>query len=320
LAWAFHAVHLVFAAYVISQAIESNRAPSELYGALAWTLGWVAYYARFMQASRSAAELPPSALAALHVAGLWMLPAMLAAECSVQLRSVAGSGWIGAVWGAVAAAALWFAGMRPPRWPATAAPDAYAGIGAGGLVAFAGAWLLVGGLWTDGDPAPLPALPLLNPMDVASLLVLVALARWRQLGRFRALANAMLYACTFLIANLALLRALNFTTGVGWSIDQWSRSLLVQACLSILWTVFAMVAMLFAHRLALRMLWLAGASLLGVVVVKMFLVDLSGRGTVERIVSFVAVGLLIMLIGYLSPVPPVRAAATAIAREPEHGS
>jgi len=50
--------------------------------------------------------------------------------------------------------------------------------------------------------------------------------------------------------------------------------------------------------------------LMGLVVAKLFVVDLSGIGTLERIVSFVGVGLLMLLIGYLSPVPP-RAAARA---------
>jgi len=33
-------------------------------------------------------------------------------------------------------------------------------------------------------------------------------------------------------------------------------------------------------------------------------VDLSNIGGVERIVSFIGVGLLMLLIGYVSPVPP----------------
>ena len=53
-----------------------------------------------------------------------------------------------------------------------------------------------------------------------------------------------------------------------------------------------------------RMLWIAGAALMGVVVIKLFLVDLSNVGGVERIVSFIGVGMLMLLIGYLSPVPP----------------
>ena len=63
------------------------------------------------------------------------------------------------------------------------------------------------------------------------------------------------------------------------------------------------------RRSHLRHLWIAGAALMGVVVAKLFLVDLSGVGTVERIVSFIGVGVLMLLIGYLSPVPPREAAS-----------
>jgi uncharacterized membrane protein len=314
LAWSFHAGHLVFATYVISQAILSSEPPSDLYGGAAWVVAWLVYYARFFQASRSNVELPQVAVAGLHVAGLWTLPAMVAAECTARLIGVVGSGWVHASWGALAAAALWFAAMRPPRWPASTAPAAYSGVGATGLAFFGAWWLLVAGIGTDGDPSPLPALALLNPMDVASLLVLVALIHWRQAGRSRVLADAVLLGSAFLVANLLLLRTLHFTANVAWSIEQWSRSLLVQASLSILWTVLAMIVMVVAHRRAWRPMWLVGAALLGAVIVKMLAIDLSGRGTVERIVSFVAVGLLIILIGYLSPVPPVRAAAPASPR------
>jgi uncharacterized membrane protein len=62
--------------------------------------------------------------------------------------------------------------------------------------------------------------------------------------------------------------------------------------------------MLFATRRGVRVVWLCGAGLLGVVVAKLFLVDLSSIGSIERIVSFVAVGLLMLVIGYFSPLPP----------------
>jgi uncharacterized membrane protein len=89
----------------------------------------------------------------------------------------------------------------------------------------------------------------------------------------------------------------------------WS-SQLVQAACSILWTLLALGAMIVATRRALRPVWIVGAVLMGVVVAKLFLIDLSGVGTVERIVSFIVVGLLMLLVGYLSPVPP-RAARSA---------
>jgi uncharacterized membrane protein len=72
-----------------------------------------------------------------------------------------------------------------------------------------------------------------------------------------------------------------------------------------------MAAMVVATRRALRPLWVVGAALMGVVVGKLFMVDLSGIGTVERIVSFIGAGVLMLLIGYLSPVPPRAEASPA---------
>jgi uncharacterized membrane protein len=81
-------------------------------------------------------------------------------------------------------------------------------------------------------------------------------------------------------------------------------STLVQTCLSIFWALIALTAMLIATRSARRWLWLAGGALLAVVVVKLFLIDLSRIGSVERIVSFLGVGLLMLVLGYFSPLPP----------------
>ena len=48
------------------------------------------------------------------------------------------------------------------------------------------------------------------------------------------------------------------------------------------------------------------ALLLGVVVAKLFLVELADRGTVSRIVSFMVVGVLMLAVGYFAPIPPRR--------------
>jgi uncharacterized membrane protein len=39
-------------------------------------------------------------------------------------------------------------------------------------------------------------------------------------------------------------------------------------------------------------------------VAKLFLVDLANTGTVERVISFIGVGTLVIVVGYFSPVPP----------------
>ena len=62
--------------------------------------------------------------------------------------------------------------------------------------------------------------------------------------------------------------------------------------------------MLVAARRRYRLVWIVGAVLLAVVIAKLFLIDLSRTGSVERIVSFVGVGLLMLVVGYFSPLPP----------------
>jgi uncharacterized membrane protein len=111
-------------------------------------------------------------------------------------------------------------------------------------------------------------------------------------------------AFAFLWINAAALRALHHAFGIEWSPGALWDATIVQATLSLLWTVIALAAMVVANRAAARGGWIAGAVLLAVVVVKLFAVDLSRIGSVERIVSFIGVGLLLLAIGYLAPVPP----------------
>ena len=57
-------------------------------------------------------------------------------------------------------------------------------------------------------------------------------------------------------------------------------------------------------RASARAIWLGGAALMAVVVVKLFLVELDNTGTLGRVVSFLGVGVLLLVVGYFAPVPP----------------
>jgi len=63
------------------------------------------------------------------------------------------------------------------------------------------------------------------------------------------------------------------------------------------------VLMWLSARRTRRLPWMVGAALLAAVVLKLLLVDLSGTGTVTRIVSFIGVGVLMLVIGYVAPLP-----------------
>ena len=86
--------------------------------------------------------------------------------------------------------------------------------------------------------------------------------------------------------------------GGAWQSEQ------VQTGLTILWTLLALVATILASRYWQRALWFMGIELLGIVVLKLVLVDLSQTEAIWRVISFLGAGSLILLIGYLAPLPP----------------
>ncbi len=103
--------------------------------------------------------------------------------------------------------------------------------------------------------------------------------------------------------NLILLRTTSHVLEIDYSANTLFASQAVQAMLSLVWSVTALVLMRWATRNISRGWWITGAGFLALVVAKLFVVDLDGSGSVGRIVSFVGVGLLMVLIGYLAPYP-----------------
>ena len=182
------------------------------------------------------------------------------------------------------------------------------------LAGFIWLWMLHTNFTSRGDAAPLPYLPLLNPLDLVQIAALLALFAWfrrvrsapfaPELFRTTELGYISLGSAAFLWLNGVLLRTLHHWAGVSFNLDAMMRSMIVQASLSIFWSVLALCAMLTATRLRMRPLWLTGAGLMAVVVIKLFFVDLSNVGGIEHIVSFIGVGVLMLVIGYVSPVPP----------------
>jgi uncharacterized membrane protein len=192
--------------------------------------------------------------------------------------------------------------------------EAYIGFAGVGLALYLAVWSVKTNVSLPGDPYPLPFVPLLNPLDLAELFVLMVLLRFWLYLRSARLASyedlkeetvfAALAVLTFIWLNAALLRTIHHWAGVPFELQAMLRSTLVETSISIFWAVLALTTMLAATRTGARVVWLTGAGLLGVVIAKLFLVDLSHIGTIERIVSFVGVGLLMLVIGYFSPLPP----------------
>ena len=290
-------------------------------GIFAWSFALLAWMTLLRTFDADSPAPDTSSLATFGHAGFVALASVIAAQELawaaheyVDRRSV----WQDVPWGIVPALALISLTVLATRdaWPFIRHRNAYR-VAAGFILVI---WMMAFTLWINianaGDPAPLPYIVLANPLDLSLGLVAAAVAFWlMQLFRegidIRSLiSREILYgvpaALAFLWANAMVLRTIHHAYAVPWRFDALWQSTLVQAALSILWTVIALAAMVFANRRAARSGWIAGAILLAIVVVKLFAIDLSRIGGIERIVSFIGVGVLLLVIGYLAPVPPSR--------------
>ena len=192
------------------------------------------------------------------------------------------------------------------KWPIGHFKAAYCGPGLLPLVLVLALWVLHAGSQV-GDPQPLPYLPVVNPLELAQCLVLIVILWWSWRGGVKISEQLRWYTwpvLAFVTLNGMIARATHYLGNVGFEAEALWTSPTYQSVVSITWTLAALGIMLAATRLQQRTAWAVGAALLGVVVVKLFLIDLADIGTVARIVSFTVVGLLILLIGYLSPLPP----------------
>lgn len=158
--------------------------------------------------------------------------------------------------------------------------------------------------------SPLPWVPVLNRIELIQGLILYG---WYEYGRDR-LKNDFgipvkytIYAMAgfvFLWINVDVLRFVHHWTGVEWNSRVLIERDLTQTLFSIVWSVIGLLGTFIATKSERRELWIVSAVLLALVVLKLFVIDLSAQATIERIVSFTGVGLLLTFVGYFSPVPP----------------
>jgi uncharacterized membrane protein len=217
---------------------------------------------------------------------------------------------------------LAWADFARKHWPMNRFARAYGWYGLLPVAALLFVGALLAAITQRGDAAPLPHLPILNPTDLSVLLALAACWHWREgLQRLaehwpewfgnRGYALATVGAALFIWLNTVWLRVVHHFFGVRWTAARLLDSFLVQAGYALLWTTTALALMVFASRRAVRKPWLVGAGLLAATVLKLFLVDLRNAGGTERIVAFIGVGALMLLVGYLAPLPPQSESARA---------
>ena len=294
--------------------------------------GWwswpIAFAVHALVLWRLAARWPAPVRDAVHavgVLGFALLGALQGRALTIDWGDALSAwGWLG--WLVVPAALLMLFTRRgiARHWPVSAAPSAYQSIAAPLLAAGLLLWTLLANIGSNGAALPLPYVPLLNPLDVGVAAALLAVSMWLLSDAARphwaaqpAVPSALVGGAAFVWLTAMLVRGFHHFGDVPFRFDAWTHSLAVQTGITLLWTTTALVLMWLSARRALRLPWMTGAALLAAVVAKLVLVDLSGTGTVTRIVSFIGVGVLMLVIGYVAPLPG-STADRGKAKEPVH--
>jgi uncharacterized membrane protein len=278
-------------------------------------LGWLVAIAAHGWVLHCCGNMRNRATTLAHGWGAMFFVMLIAFEVSWQVDRFAFNdvwpGTAGLLTLATGAFALLFEG-KDRKWPFSEDIDAY--YVASQLLAGLFIVLVIAVCINDpGSPSPLPYIPVLNPFDVLSVVALVML--WRLVRRERKkeywgldkasrVPEFILGGTALLLSTIAVVRAVHHFTGVAWESSALMGSVGVQSTLSIYWAILGLSGMVLGTKRAQRSIWMSGAGLMIVVVLKLFVIDLGNTGTVARIISFLGVGVMLLVVGYFSPVPP----------------
>jgi uncharacterized membrane protein len=301
---------------------ERQRTALVAYGWLVWPVAWIVhwYVLRAAEALRSREAGGDNAaidasLRFAHAGSAIALVAWLAWEASEWVDRMFP---VGTVWVACAAAlpAVVYLYAAPrmrtaTRWPFVDYAEAYGTSAATTIAALLAVWFVIVNVISPGSAAPLPYVPVLNPLDITLVAALGALFIWAHTPLRVEERTLYLWfgAALFVLVNAIVFRAVHQWLHVPWRLAALLASKPLQAALTLTWSATALPLMLVANRRAIRPLWMIGAAMLAVVVVKLFVIDLSSLSGLPRVVAFLGVGALLLLIGYLAPLPPATRAA-----------
>jgi uncharacterized membrane protein len=317
-AWPAYITAPVLALTAMVNLIDDNRVLNNF----GWVLWLGALALHFLVLRRVDSKAPRQWFVAMHALGVWTVVLLLADALvfAVDKGDLWRTSWASVVL-LVAATLVLLAlviyatsAKASARWPLSSFMRSYVWFAAAPLavIVFLGGLLVA--LVSRGKSDPLPYLPLLNPTDISVALAFAAIFLWLQKLRTHRVAvpqmlignapKVALAGAAFIAINTVWLRVAHHFADVPWDVGALFNSFLVQTGYAILWTVLALVLMLLARRRPSRPLWMVGAGLLALTVAKLFLVDLSNAGGSERIIAFIVVGVLMLIVGYVAPLPP----------------
>lgn len=291
--------------------LVAEQHPLGDFGWLAWPCAFGAQFAFLRYREAGYLMLAPF----LHVGAYWTLAFLIANEARWVVGIVADGDWplVAAV---VSAAVLaWATGAVRGKlpWPLDHHWEAYS-VGGVRVVSVAAALVVfAASLTSAGSAAPVPYLPLLNPLTIGA--VVTGCSVWYSLGREVRGRDIRVIVPMFCLVGLVLLslevaRCVHHFADIPFTAAALGGSAIFQAGLSLVWGTAGLAGMVIGAVRERREVWIGGAVVMGIVIVKLFVVELGNVGTLSRVVSFLGVGLLLLIVGYFAPVPKGRPAAS----------
>lgn len=305
--------------------------------AYSWIIWPVCLYLHFNMLKKideHANELKPKNqwFTLVHTLGAWLVVIMLANLLMYLIRigSLGNTAWatvaimISATF-VLLGLTFWTRSNAANQWPLKPFMAAYLWRAALPMAALVYVGAIAVAIGSSGNTKPLPYIPLLNPVEITIALALAGLVLWILRLKTSGFAlpawvtsnkpKLLLMVAIFIAINTVWLRIVHHFLGVVWDASALFNSDIVQMGYAILWTLMALGLMLMANKKRLlsdsdqlsafpsRQLWLVGAALLGLTLVKLMLIDLSHVHGVARIVTFIGVGVLMLVVGYFAPLP-----------------
>ncbi|MFZ2237601.1 MAG: DUF2339 domain-containing protein [Dokdonella sp.] len=304
------AAGFVLAIVIAMQQTQDHRQPFAEWGAL----GWFAFAIGGALALRWIASSVAIVVAHNGWLWAWTLTLGLLLQWFATDHGLA-DGWAWAL-SALPLLALATLLRKKPSWIAWPIGDAFSHVlpGLSGLLLLALVLVFGNSLFAPGSSAPLPFVPVINPLELMQLAILLLIARGDGFATF---GNAVVSQRTrvlvvlgFALITFATLRGVHHVGGVPWN-EALVWTTLAQTSLTVVWSLVGMAAWIVGSRRGNRSLWLAGAVLMGIVLLKLLLVDRNHLGNLYGIASFIAYGLLCTVIGYLAPAPAKTATENA---------
>ena len=290
-----------------SLGVGTQPHPLENYGWLAWPFALGVQYGFLYHREGGYPRLTPY----LQIGTYWALAVMIASEVRWLVGNVAGGDWPLAAAVVTAAALALATGMARGKlpWPIEHHWRSYSTIGIPVVAGAAGVLVLAASLSSNGAATPLTYLPLLNPLTIAA--VVAGVAVWLALDVEVRRPDARVIRPLFAVVSLVLLsmevaRGVHHFAGVPFTATDLAGSAIFQAGLSLVWGVAGLAGMVAGAIRERREVWIGGAVVMGIVILKLFVVELGNVGTLSRVVSFLGVGLLLLVVGYFAPVPKGR--------------